>query len=266
MLLYGALCGKIQKNRYERAFKMEILSIGNSFSQDAQRYLHNIAKADGYDLKAFNLYIGGCSLYTHFKNMMSEQREYSLEMNGESTGFKVSLKEALLNREWDIITVQQVSRRSPYYETYQPYISNLVEYVRKYAPKAKIAVHQTWAYEDGSKLLCVDMGYKSHNEMFCDVKKAYEKASESICADIIIPSGELFCHLTDIGVKGLYRDTYHASLGLGRYAIGLVWYSMISGNSVKDNAFAEFEENVDVSTLNIVKSAAERVCAAYKIR
>ena len=31
-------------------------------------------------------------------------------MNGEMTGFKVSLKEALLNREWDIITVQQVSK------------------------------------------------------------------------------------------------------------------------------------------------------------
>ena len=41
---------------------MNILSIGNSFSQDAQRYLHDIAKADGVVLSAFNLYIGGCPL------------------------------------------------------------------------------------------------------------------------------------------------------------------------------------------------------------
>ena len=77
---------------------MKILSIGNSFSQDAQRYIHNIAKADGFDLKCFNLYIGGCSLHTHYVNMQTDQKAYTLEMNGESTGFKVSLKEALLNR------------------------------------------------------------------------------------------------------------------------------------------------------------------------
>lgn len=33
---------------------MKILSIGNSFSQDAQRYLHETAKQDGSDLKTVN--------------------------------------------------------------------------------------------------------------------------------------------------------------------------------------------------------------------
>ncbi len=78
---------------------MNILSIGNSFSQDAHRYLHRIAKADGYILNTFNLYIGGCPLSLHYRNMLSEERAYMLEMNGESTGFKVSLKDALLNRD-----------------------------------------------------------------------------------------------------------------------------------------------------------------------
>ena len=123
--------------------KMNILSIGNSFSQDAQRYLHRIAKADGFVLYTFNLYIGGCSLSLHYRNMISDEKAYTLEMNGESTGFKVSLKDALLNRDWDVITIQQVSDKSPYYETYQPYLGEIVEYVRLYAPKAKIAMHQT---------------------------------------------------------------------------------------------------------------------------
>lgn len=30
---------------------MKVLAIGNSFSQDATRYLHQIAKADKFDLK-----------------------------------------------------------------------------------------------------------------------------------------------------------------------------------------------------------------------
>ena len=36
---------------------MNILSIGNSFSQDAQRYLHRIAKADGFTLNTFNQFM-----------------------------------------------------------------------------------------------------------------------------------------------------------------------------------------------------------------
>ena len=141
---------------------MNILSIGNSFSQDAQRYLHKIAKADGCSVNAFNLFIGGCSLSLHYRNMLNEQKAYTLEMNGESTGFKVSLKEALLNRDWDIVTVQQVSSKSPYYETYQPYIDKIVEYVRFCVPKAKIAIHQTWAYEQNSHRLNVELGYDNH--------------------------------------------------------------------------------------------------------
>lgn len=70
--------------------------------------------------------------------IVSEQRAYTLEMNGESTGFNTSLKEALLNREWDVVIIQQVSHQSSYYETYQPYLNKLSEYVRFCVPKTKI--------------------------------------------------------------------------------------------------------------------------------
>ena len=38
---------------------MNILAIGNSFSQYATRYINAIAKADNVDLTVVNLYIGG---------------------------------------------------------------------------------------------------------------------------------------------------------------------------------------------------------------
>ena len=78
---------------------MEILAIGNSFSQDATRYLHRIARAAGVTLNVTNLYIGGCSLERHYRNMLSGERAYKLECNGEQTGFPVSLEEALYNRK-----------------------------------------------------------------------------------------------------------------------------------------------------------------------
>ncbi len=238
---------------------MNILSIGNSFSEDAQRYLHSIAKADGIEINAFNLYIGGCPLSLHYENMLSGERAYTLEMNGQSTGFKVSLKEALLNREWDVITLQQVSHQSPYYETYQPYLNSLAEYVRACVPKAKLVVHQTWAYEQGSYRLNEELGYRSHTDMFEDIKLSYKKAADEIKADFIIPSAEVFQSLLANGIEKVHRDTYHASFGLGRYALGLIWYAVLTGNHIKNNTFSDFDEVISSTDTEIIKKCVEEV-------
>ena len=52
---------------------MNLPAIGNSFSQDAARYLHGIARSMGKKWNTANLYIGGCSLDRHFRNMHSGQ-------------------------------------------------------------------------------------------------------------------------------------------------------------------------------------------------
>lgn len=240
---------------------MNILSIGNSFSTDAQRYLHRIAKADGIEINTFNLFIGGCSLSHHYRNMLSGERAYDLEMNGESTGFRVSLEEALLNRDWDIITIQQVSNESPYYDTYQPYLDSIIEFVRKCVPKAKIVMHQTWAYEEGSYRLNTELGYTHHQEMFRDIEKAYSKAAEAINADFIIPSGALFQKLIQNGIQKVHRDTFHAGFGLGRYALGLLWYSAITGRGVKSNTFCKFDEPITPEHIEIAKKCADELLA-----
>ena len=241
---------------------MNILSIGNSFSQDAQRYLHQIARVDGFKLNAFNLYIGGCPLSLHYRNMLSEERAYTLEMNGEGTGFKVSLKEALLNRDWDVVTIQQVSHKSPYYETYQPYLDTLVEYVRSCVPKTKIAIHQTWAYEQDSQRLNVELGYDNHTDMFKDIKRAYENAAKAVDADFIIPSGEVFQKMIASGIEKVHRDTFHASLGLGRYALGLLWYAILTGNDITGNMFCDFDEEISKTEIEIAKQSIYEICKA----
>ena len=242
---------------------MNILSIGNSFSQDAQRYLHQIGEADGVKLNNFNLYIGGCSLSTHYRNMLTEDRVYALEMHGESTGFKVSLQEALLNRDWDVVTIQQVSSQSINYDTYQPYLNELVDCVRTCVPKAKIAVHQTWAYEQDSQRLNVELGYADQKDMFRDLEKAYQQAAEEIGADFMIPAGQVFQNLIAMGVGQLQRDTYHASLGLGRYALGLTWYKALTGADVTENTFDKLDQPVSREEKDLAKKA---VTAAFERR
>ncbi len=243
---------------------MNILSIGNSFSEDAQRYIHQIAKADGVEINAFNLYIGGCPLWHHYQNMLGEEKAYTLGMNGESTGFKVSLKEALLNRNWDVVTLQQASMLSHDYSTYEPYLQKLAEYVRLCVPNAKIVVHQTWAYEQGGELL-QRAGYSDYKAMLCNIKKAYETGAGKINADMIIPSGELFDALLQNGIEKVHRDTFHASYGLGRYALGLLWYSFLTGKSIENISFNDFDEEITEEQLRIAKRCVLELVNEYGV-
>ena len=236
---------------------MNILAIGNSFSEDATRYIHGIAKADGVQLSVVNLYIGGCTLDRHYRNMMSDDRSYELQYNGYPTGFKVSLREALLNREWDIITLQQASHKSFDYQSYEPYISELASYVRKYAPKSKLYIHQTWAYEGNSHRLLNVARYDTSKAMLNDVVKSYNLAAKSINADGIIPSGKLFEKLIEYGIEEIQRDTFHASLGVGRYALGLLWYSVLCKKSVGNNGFCDFDSDISHEIIIKVKECVD---------
>ena len=236
---------------------MNILAIGNSFSRDATRYLHQIARKDKYPVSIANLYIGGCSLETHFRNMMSGERKYLLDFNGQSTCFPTNIDDALLNRAWDVITVQQASKDSFSYETYQPYLDALVNHVRQYCPKAKIVVHQTWAYENESDRLLKVAKYETSKAMTADIVTAYNQAAKDINACGIIPSGELFEKLKEAGISHMHRDTYHASEGVGRYALALLWYRMLSGKSVMENTFCDFDEEVSDEEIEIVRNTVE---------
>ena len=215
---------------------MQVLAIGNSFSQDATAYLKKISDCGNGDITVVNLFIGGCPLSRHYRNMLSCERAYSMEFNGQTTGFFVSLEEALLSRDWDVITLQQASPVSPKYSSYQPYISRLADYIRECCPKAKLIIHETWAYEEGSVRLA-NLKFEKRVDMYNALHEAYTQAAEDIEADRIIPSGTLMQKLIENGVTRLHRDTFHASLDIGRYALALLWFRVLTGKSVLGNSF-----------------------------
>ena len=232
---------------------MNILSIGNSFSVDATRYLHEIAKADGVNIETVNFAIGGCPLDLHYRNMLSGKDDYGFYFNGYFTGFKLSLDEALLNREWDIVTIQQVSHKSPKYETFQPYLDELIAYIRECAPKAKVLIHQTWAYEEGSERLTQTMGYATPKDMFKDVEAAYNQALKEADLDGLIPSGAAFQELIKAGIGPIHHDPIHASHGIGRYTLGLLWYRYLTGADITNNTFSDFDVEIPAETVVKIK-------------
>ena len=82
----------------------KILFVSNSFGVDSTRYFYGVSRAVGKKVKVATLYIGGCSLYRHYRNMLSGEKAYYI--NGMESGLMVSLKEALLSDEWDVIVTQ----------------------------------------------------------------------------------------------------------------------------------------------------------------
>ena len=222
---------------------MKVLSIGNSFSQDAHRYLHSIAKNNGVDLQTVNLYIGGCSLRTHYLNVLGDKQAYDLEFNGASTGVKVSIRQVLESVEWDVITLQQVSNLSFKQESYSPYVQEVLSYVKKYCPNTKIYLHETWAYANGSEKLA-STPYNNATDMFNDVKKTYLAMANQLGINAIIPSGSAMITALSLGIQKIHRDGFHASFGIGRYLLGLTWYKTLTGNSIDNDSFCDFDEEV----------------------
>ena len=234
---------------------MKILSIGNSFSQDAQRYLHRLALKEGVQMKTVNLYIGGCPLRTHYLNILDDNAAYDFQFNGESTGLKVSIRQAIVSDNWDYITLQQASHESAKPDSYTPYIEELAEYVRVYCPKAKLLIHQTWAYETGSAKLQGQERFATDAEMFAAVEEAYNKAFQLIEADGLIPAGKAMLTAAQSGIEKIHRDTYHASLGAGRYLLALCWFKHLTGNDISENDFNDFDVPVTEEERKIVIAA-----------
>lgn len=227
---------------------MKVLSIGNSFSQDAHKWLHQIAALNHFEMETANLYIGGCSLERHWNNWKADNADYDLECNGESSGRKISISEALKMQDWDVITLQQVSHDSGLFQTYIPFITDLADRIRESQPQAHIYFHQTWAYEIDS----THEGFAAYRcdqqEMYRQIKDASERAAKLIASEII-PTGTVIQKLRDSveefdyknGGISLCRDGFHLSFDYGRFAAAATWYHTLTGQTIAIRKFADFD-------------------------
>ena len=238
---------------------MNILSIGNSFSQDAHKWLHKLAKANGVAFQTTNLNIGGCSLETHWKNAEENNAFYGLELNGIPETRSVSIEETLNSKKWDIITLQQVSYQSGMFETYEPYLSLMANKIRKSQPDVKIYFHQTWAYETDSDHVGFANYQNNQAEMYRLIKNASERAAQAISAGLI-PVGEAIQILRDTvpefdyrnGGVSLCRDGFHLSLDYGRFAAAAVWLRTITGKEIRTIDFEGFDTVLLEKIINVV--------------
>lgn len=131
-------------NTADQTRHVRVLAVGNSFTVNATRYLQELTDAAGHRLTLKLLSIGGSPLERHAGMALAFEKDHTDPTTLYSRG--ESLQQALQSEDWDFVTIQQASIKSHDVETYRPYAEQLADIVHRYAPRAELLVHQTWAY------------------------------------------------------------------------------------------------------------------------
>ena len=196
---------------------MKILALGNSFSEDCTAYLQPLT-----GLYVRNLYIGGCSLETHARNLDGSAAAYVLEADGTAADDRRhAAAEVIAGTDWDVVTVQQCSGLSGIYESYFPYLDTVLAHIRRLT-RADIVFNETWAYAPDSTHEAFADYKRDTVYMFGRIVSAAGRAAKRAGLPLL-RTGEAVQQARDDGRFGsLCRDGFHLDR-YGRFAAAVTW-------------------------------------------
>ena len=258
---------------------IRVLCIGNSFSWDAvEQELVPLCEAAGVEVEVHNLYFGGCSLEQHAQFLQADSAAYSHRICSNSPWTKgewriikdtISLRRALQNGAYDFISFQQASHYSGIQNTYEPWLTMLVDTVRAYQPNAQLCWMQTWAYSQDSKHPAYPTYQSSQSIMWDSIQACTQKVLNAfpLAEDgrglLLIPCGAAIqeARATDLG-DTFCRDGYHLNYVYGRYTAACVWYEILTGRDVRCNYY----KNPQMTTPQrcTIQKAVHKAVAPYK--
>lgn len=184
---------------------VRLLTVGNSFSQNATKFLGDLAKADGNTLIIGRCDVGGSPLELHWGKVAAHEKDPKDPAGLYAT--KLSLKQQLKTQPWDFVTVQQASIKSHDINTYRPFAQQLAGFIREQAPNAKLLMHETWAYRvDDPRFLTKEPkpgDPQTQEEMYQSLKAAYRTIAAEVGAQLI-PVGDAF-HQADNDLQWQYK-------------------------------------------------------------
>lgn len=222
---------------------VKVLTVGNSFADDACTFLKQIAESvPGCKVKITKANLGGCSLERHAQLIRQCMADPKLKPYS-----KYTLTELLQKEKWDVVTLQQVSSSSFRPESYQPFADELFACIKSNAPGAEILIHQTWAYAPDCKRLA---GFKVTRQQMNDgLITCYADLSRHFGGLRMLKSGEAFtASLAAHPEIDLWnaKDRSHASLE-GCYLAGCVWFAELFRLSPEKVAFVPKEIKPEVA-------------------
>ena len=279
LLVAGQMLTGILSGNQAAAWAAEpvrVLCIGNSFSIDAvENNLVQLAAERGVDMYVGNLYIGGCSLERHALNIRRDSAAYSYRvMQREADGTfsrtvtdSVSIMQALLSQEWDVITMQQASHFSGQWYTYEPFLTELLDSVKLHiAPKTKIYWYMTWAYQQDATHPAFLPNYNNDQAyMYSEIAGCNRQVLKRHTFDGFIPGGIAIqqARKTKLG-DTFCRDGFHLSYTYGRYMMACLWLEVLTGKSAKGCTF--MPEGMNAEQRKITQTVANKVAKKHVLK
>ena len=281
---------------------VRLLTVGNSFSRNATRFLGDLAKAAGHELVHESIVVGGASLELHAGRALIHQENPEAK-EGLYSDDK-SLVQHLKSGDWDVVTIQQASIKSHDYATFQPHGRQLADFIRKHAPNAKLMIHQTWAYRSDDSRFSGKQnepgGPANRQQMHEWLTAAYDQLARDVGAAGVIPVGDAFALVENDPKRGFKPDTTFDRKGAvapklpnqrhslhvgwrwvaakdggrelkmdghhanlaGEFLGACVWYEVLFGDSCLDNAF--LPEGLDADFARVLRESAHRVVQARR--
>lgn len=258
------VCGATETQILPATNSIKILAVGNSFSTDAMQYLWDICKDAGInEVILGNLYIGGCSIDTHASNLQYNLGAYTYykNTNGEWTTKKnVKAYNALIEEEWDYITIQQTSKTCGLPESYSKLgtVLNFLD-LNKTNPNARLIFHMTWAYQQDS----THSSFPNYNN---DQMTMYQMTVDTVQSAVltnwlvngVIPAGTSIQNIrTSYVGDTVTRDGYHMSHDYGRYTVAMTWYAYLTGGSPDAVDWVPAEQPQLADHLTVIRESVE---------
>ena len=253
-------------NEFDAEEGVKILAIGNSYSEDATKWLWQILKDMGVkNATVGHLFIGGTSIQDHAANARGDKPVYQYLVNSDgdfTSQSNITLAEGIAAEDWDIVTLQQLSATSGLVSSYDDDIAYLAGYVRSNAtnPYVRLAWHMNWSWPGyATQSEFADYYQSSQSVMYGMITAAVEeKIATSSLFDMIIPSGTAIQNArTSFLGDTLNRDNYHLSLNVGRYVAGMTYAATLTGLSFENVQYVPSAAEIDGYVLNIVKESVD---------
>ena len=252
----------VQPLQAQAAAPIRVLAIGHSYSNNATELIGDIIESMGLEgkLEVYSLYYAGCSLNQHVSFYENNQAVYELRLNGRNvkgTGGMMTMQEAFAYKAYDYVTLQQEPGQAAVYSSFEPALGQLAAIVRREEPRAKLQIHQTWAFckscASGGHAYGV-FDYPSSDAMFAEIEKAYATAADKLGETGIIPCGEAIQLAKKRGYydghnpnahddvmqcanNALYADNIDHLNQRGKYLTACVWIEHYLGADTREATF-----------------------------
>lgn len=269
-----AKCGGWQEEILPAVTSIKILAIGNSFSDNALKYLPLLAKELGIqEVIVGKLYRGSCTIDRHWSDAQAgaNYERFDLSTGGGYTSqSQKTLIYALQLYDWDIITMQQASGYSGMPSSLNN-LQNLINFVNenKTNPDAKLYWHMTWAYSQ----FTTHSGFANYNSDQMTMYNAIVDLSKNCivpneCFTGIIPAGTAVQNYRDKdtnnkSIESTYitTDGYHLK-NYSEVLVAMTWLRTLTGLSL-DNIKCTSDSSLTFISASQLKNLKKAANSAY---